>query len=409
LVLGSKVFNFDSGGGTYTLQSGWLMVNVFEGVGFHGLGTLIQSGGTNSAPTVFVGPGNYLKNGGALFAGEVGIVVSGSSLTHSGGSTTISNLLEFDAGPGAAFNMLGGSVSTPRIEMTSGGLFTQSNGTVNVSGELFMEVNRQGSEPNSYHLNGGNLFTANTTISFKDSTFFQSGGTHLVTNTLWINSGTSIYQFTGGTLNAANIVLTGNISQPPQFFIMGAPSYTITNNAINLTGGAVVIQDSAQQLGSLSITIDSSINLAGSAAILRFADSHTNDWRGQLSWLIPQLLVYNWNGSTNGGGTDQLSFGNNSSALTDSQLAQIQFVDPAGFSPGTYSARILSSGEVVPTITPTLLFQMNGTSLVLSWSGNAILQSATNVLGPYSDVEGATSPYTVDTTVAPQGFFRVRH
>jgi hypothetical protein len=414
LLLGIKSFSFDGGGGTYTLQGGWLMVNVFEGLGEHGLGTLIQSGGTNSASTLFVGPGNYFKNGGGLFAGEVAIVTSGSSLTHAGGTTTITNVLRMDAsGPGGArFNMLGGTLSTTRIEMESAGLVTQSNGTVNVTGELFMEENGSGASVNTYYLNGGNLFAAKTTVSFSShssTSFIQTGGAHIVTNTLWINGTSTIYQFRGGTINAPNIVLTGNISQPPQFFVLGAAPYAITNQTVTLTGGAIVIQDSAQQFGSLTLTLDSGINLAGNSAILRFADSHTNDWRGGLTWRIPPLLVYNWNGSTNGGGSDQLVFGNNSSALTASQLAQIQFVNPAGFPSGNYPARILSTGEVVPTTAPTLGFQNNGASLVLNWPGNFILQSATNVLGPYVDVPEATSPYTVNVSQFPMQFFRLRN
>jgi hypothetical protein len=411
LVLGASSFSFGTSAGTYTLQSGWLMVNVWEGIGQHGSGTLIQSGGTNSASGINVSLGNYLKTGGGLFAGEVDIVAPGASLTHAGGSATITNLLKLDAQGPATFNMLGGSLSTPRIELQSAGLVTQSNGTVKVANELFMEENRSSAMPNSYHLHGGNLFTAKTTVSFSSrssTSFIQSGGTHVVTNALWINGSSSIYQWQGGTINARKILLTGNLSQPPQFFIQGATPYALTNETITLTGGAIVIQDSAQQFGSLAITIDSGINLAGNTAILRFADSHTNDWQGQLTWQIPQLLVYNWGGSTNGGGTDQLRFGNNSLALTASQLAQIRFVNPAGFAPGNYPARILATGEVVPASVPTLGFQNKGANLVLNWPDNFILQSATNVVGPYVDITNATSPYSIDPSQFPRRFFRLR-
>jgi hypothetical protein len=44
----------------------------------------------------------------------------------------------------------------------------------------------------------------------------------------------------------------------------------------------------------------------------------------------------------------------------------------------------------------------------MSWPSGWILQSATNVAGPYSDVTGATSPYSYNTTQAPQQFFRLR-
>jgi hypothetical protein len=127
-----------------------------------------------------------------------------------------------------------------------------------------------------------------------------------------------------------------------------------------------------------------------------------------LAGVTPQLIVYNWNGSTNGGGADQLIFGANSSALTANQVAQIRFINPGGFPSATYPARILSTGEVLPRPLPVLSMQNNRTNLVLSWSGNSILQSATNVIGPYSDVAEATSPYTVDLHQFPIQFFRLR-
>jgi hypothetical protein len=58
-------------------------------------------------------------------------------------------------------------------------------------------------------------------------------------------------------------------------------------------------------------------------------------------------------------------------------------------------------------ITPIVLHvQSTGGNIVLDWSGG-ILQSATNVVGPYLDVNGAPNPYSVPPTNA-QEFFRVR-
>jgi hypothetical protein len=125
--------------------------------------------------------------------------------------------------------------------------------------------------------------------------------------------------------------------------------------------------------------------------------------------VVPRLVVFGWDGSTNGGGTDRLFFGSNSSGLTTSQVSQIQFVNPAGFASGTYPARILATGEVVPTTRPMLSAQKNGMNLTLSWSGNFILQSATNVAGPYLDVPNATNPYNINVSQLPMQFFRLRN
>ena len=425
LVLGSKPsVPGSTGGGNYLLRSGWLIVGEHELVGENGFGTLTQKGGTNSTSDLAVGNGTYQKNGGELFAGQVRVLAPSAPifappagiLTHAGGTATISNVLSL-AGQGsrsnprtATFNMFGGTLSTPRIQLDVAAVFAQTNGTVNVANELFIDDNG-GIVPSHYYLSGGSLFTMNASVSssYPDTgSFNQSGGTHRVTDTLWLN-GNALYQLSGGTITVPNLVFTGNINNPPQFFVLGGPSFSITNQTISSTGGSIVIQDSAQQFGRLTMSSDSGINLAGNSAILRFADSHTNSWASQLFGVIPRLTVFNWNGSTNGGGTDQLVFGTSSSALTASQVAQIYFVHPAGFAPGTNPARILSSGEVVPMPRPTLNAQRNGTNLVLSWPGNATLQRATNVVGPYFDVSNATSPYSANVHQFPRQFFRLRN
>ena len=51
--------------------------------------------------------------------------------------------------------------------------------------------------------------------------------------------------------------------------------------------------------------------------------------------------------------------------MTTSQLAEIQFINPAGFGPGTYAASILGTGEVVPIPEPATLVLLLSGGLVL--------------------------------------------
>ena len=46
--------------------------------------------------------------------------------------------------------------------------------------------------------------------------------------------------------------------------------------------------------------------------------------------------------------------------------------------------------------------------LILTWPAPYILQFSPNVVGPYTDVNGATSPYT-NTFTGPEGYFRLRN
>jgi hypothetical protein len=46
--------------------------------------------------------------------------------------------------------------------------------------------------------------------------------------------------------------------------------------------------------------------------------------------------------------------------------------------------------------------------LVLTWAGSFVLQSAPSATGPYTDVLGAASPYSVNPALAPRMYFRLR-
>ena len=108
-----------------------------------------------------------------------------------------------------------------------------------------------------------------------------------------------------------------------------------------------------------------------------------------MSWVPGAVLtIMNWNNS----GNTRLFFGNNASALTASQVAQIRFSNPGGFPAGNYPAQLLSTGELVPVAQPTLQSARHGSALVLTWPSGYQLLSATNVIGPYTPVPGASSP-----------------
>src|SRR6185436_1240614 len=129
-------------------------------------------------------------------------------------------------------------------------------------------------------------------------------------------------------------------------------------------------------------------------------------WRDPFGRVQPILIIQGWNGSASGGGQHQLTFGSSLSGLSG-QLAQIRFVNPGGMPAGTYPARILATGEVVPGPQPTLSMTHSGNGLVISWSGYYQLLTSTNVLGPFAVINGATSPYT-NSLNEPQRFFVLR-
>jgi len=61
-----------------------------------------------------------------------------------------------------------------------------------------------------------------------------------------------------------------------------------------------------------------------------------------------------------------------------------------------------------PVFGPIYIQYFDTNRVVLTWT-NGYLQSATNVLGPYLNVPGATSPYTNSTVIPPTNvFYRLR-
>jgi multidrug efflux pump subunit AcrB len=65
--------------------------------------------------------------------------------------------------------------------------------------------------------------------------------------------------------------------------------------------------------------------------------------------------------------------------------------------------------ETTVVARPTLSITPNGNSVIVQWNGAFVLQSATNVGGPYSAVvPTASSPYT-NVTAPGQMFFRLRN
>jgi len=85
--------------------------------------------------------------------------------------------------------------------------------------------------------------------------------------------------------------------------------------------------------------------------------------------------------------------------ITDAQLRLITFINPGGYPPGNYRARVTSAGEIVPLEPAHITFtRSGGNALVLTWPEGYQLLTATEVTGPYTPVQGATSPYQVSFT-----------
>jgi hypothetical protein len=377
-----------------------------------------QAGGTNRTSRVAIEE-NYIPiafNGG-LLADNDAIVMAGyygdATLEQNGGTHEITNSLSITGGAHngytvnpATYRLNDGTLSARLIELyaTPGdSVFVQSNGIANAGTIYSHSEGFYGSHNTIVTLAGGNLNCSNYTTIDGGGSLNQSGGALVVSNLLDFGGSRDIgyiiyahYTFTGGTLTASNINISGD-------WFIGDGTNRISNPGFFSLSHALHIGDATEQLGRFILPSNAVIDLVGSASRLSFANSSGEAWGGAAT-----LVISNWTGNVFGGGTEQLKFGTNQSGLTPAQLSQIRF--RAGYPPDFYSAKILNTGEVVPdhVLPPSLAYSQQGNNLVLTWPAGWILQSATNVLGPYSDVSGATSPYTVDTTTGQHEFFRLR-
>jgi hypothetical protein len=409
--------------GTYNLTNGLVRAPSIVVGGDNNIGLFNQVSGTNSNVDLVVesalAPARYNLSGGVLNAGSEEIFSSLEAMTtfnQTGGRNTVTNTLRLMGaatagnpfGPSVALYTLndGGQLSVGTLLLDPYSSFAQTNGTTTVSGSVQFNALSPFFRTTSF-LAGGTLSAANVSFAGAGENLTQTGGTLTVTNLFSFGGfsfqpplGFALYDFIGGRLVASNIEILANFS-------IGTDATTrrITNSGFFRLGGGGTVSTATinEQLGRFILASSAAIDMSGGASKLAFANSSSQTWApGAI------LSVLNWSGSTNGGGSDQLFFGTNASGLTSTQLGQIRFVNATGFPAGsTNFARILSTGEVVPTVQPVLGLTRQGDATVLEWPGTFKLLSATNVVGPYIVVPGATSPYVIDTKSNPQSFFRL--
>jgi hypothetical protein len=393
------------------------------------LGELHQSGGTSEMGMirlpqnrVTIGQGNYYLSGGTLlssnlslgasgpggFAGLNGVFdQSGGVHTNSKGIVLWGTVRSGGARPNGEYRLSTGFLVTPLVQFTEGGSFQQSGGT-NRAGAIGV------ADGGIFSLSGGSVSSSNTSVGSRHGRYYywsefrsfytQTGGSHAANE---FSSGPGgLAQLQGGSLTApsisvgpeAELELTGAaVTNSNTFTILSATRVRADGNYLQL--GKLMVQFAPPSPNLPPPSSDSLLDFGTNATTLRFQDSHDTTWDSS-------LVVANWSGSANGGGTDRLYVGSSSQGLTAAQLSQITFVNPGGWSAGNYPARILSTGEIVPAVPPPLAFTQSANALVLSWTGDNQLLSATNVNGPYDPIPGATNPFT-NPFAGPQRFFRL--
>jgi len=189
--------------------------------------------------------------------------------------------------------------------------------------------------------NGNVVMSGSGTLSFTDKNTY-SGTTTINSGTLNATAGSALGSTSSITVNSGGTLLHSGSSGVTDR-INDAATMTLNGGTFN-TGGLSEGTTGSAGVGALTLQNNSIIDLGSGASILHFAASNAATWTASKI-----LEIDNWSGNPGiGGGTDQLLFGTTSSGLTAGQIAEIQFLNPSGFSAGTYGAAILANGEIVP-------------------------------------------------------------
>ena len=389
-----------------------------------GEGFFVQNGGSNFSSGLVVGTWDSLDRNESTYALNSGTLATSNTVVHPDSHFDQSGGLHWVNGPlvvrgnisrltprRAAYNLSNGLVRSRSLEVDLA-RFEQLGGSNEVAGDLRVaEVTYLGE--NEYILSAGVLTTSNTIVSTSLlGTFIQRGGTHVVAGTLDLPARTASsapgisrvnYRLEGGHLDVRDIRVGSNS-------VFVHDSGIISNRGtLTLVGGQWQSATGEHQLGALKLnasSTNSSLVLDDNATTLRFANSAGITWDATAT-----LVINNWRGLTNGNGSHRVIFGTNETGLTSQQLAQIRFHNPMALPAGEYSTTILNTGEIVPLEPtgrgPAITYQQSPAQLRLEWPSGYTLQTATNIVGPFEDVN-TNSPYTLDTTADPQRFFRFR-
>lgn len=421
--------------GEYELSGGDLVASGGDGPsgGIRISGDFAQSGGAVSG-WLYVANGTYELSGGILNTPALPLPPSypaSGSLIQTGGTNLVGTInigclgvppLYDGSGGYGHYVLTNGTLITSNIAMNGRGSVSQtggfhSNGLVTITSSSVYLQHQPGEDsyyiqvPGIYTLGGGTFISGS--VSLQTSDFYQTGGSSQIAS---LQLGDSKYSMSGGQLVVSN-------------FVLSASSFLQTGGTVSQSGrltvadSALTIGPGTQHFGPLQLEITGNTNFPvtfpAGPCVLHFGDCSHVAWSNQVT-----LLITNWSGSLSGGGLQQILVGTNHTALTTQQLKQIKFQNPAGVSPGTYSAVILTNGEIIPDPSATmsrilppqlsLASQISGAIRVQLQGAAGVsytIQVSSNLLNwtPWTNqfnTNGTLGVYDTNAMNRPQRFYR---
>ncbi|HWF18957.1 MAG TPA: family 16 glycosylhydrolase [Verrucomicrobiae bacterium] len=379
-----------------------------------GYGTLVLKGTNSFSGTLNVDTGSSVTNDGALLIGNNAAISSVASISVRNGGTGVSTLQLSNVTVLPVVNIVARSTNVPSIDAVSGTTNTLAGG-VNLTGggsnyyiqcdsgatlKLSGSISATTTSPCTLFLGGNGSISVPTSIQ---------NGSASVMNVVKTNAGVL-------TLSGANTFNGSMTSYNGTLYVNGTVPGQLTANSGILAGNGNVVGDATVAGGEIcpGTSVGNSIgtlsfggNLTLGAHILALMDINAGtQTNGQLN--VAGTLTY---GGTlnvlNLGGTlaPHQSFKLFSASNYAGGFSGLNL--PALNSGLQWSTNGLANGVLSVVALPQTISVMNQGSgqMQLSWQYGT-LQTATNVAGPYTNVAGATSPFTISPTNLQQ-FYRL--
>ena len=281
--------------GTYNLSGSGLLSAFDEYIGSsYGSGNFTQSGGVNAVSYPFVGYGSYshgtynLSGSGQLLANTEYIAYYGVAAFTQSGGTQSAGTLYLGYNGNATYNLSGSGLLSAAGEclgyiddgFSGNGTFTQTGGTNAVSGNLVL--GQGAGSVGTYYLNGGLLGVSGLVQGAGSAVFSIGGGTFQAASTfstvmpllLSTAGSNAVFDTNGNTLT-----LAGPVSGPGGLQKIGAGVLALacSNTFTGLTlinAGTLSLANSAALAGNGNITFG--------GGTLQFTASNTLDCAGRI-------------------------------------------------------------------------------------------------------------------------------
>jgi autotransporter-associated beta strand protein len=335
-----------AGSGTVQMTSGSLSTVEYQYVGYSGMGTFAQSGGTNNMDySLYLGynvgsSGTYILSGSGYMSASYIVYVGNDgagTFTQSGGTNHLSTgvNLGYDVGSSGTYNLSGSGLLTAQngenVGFSGTGTFTHSGGTNDMQFYLYLGFN-PGSN-GSYDLSGNGLLASNgeNVGGAGAGSFTQSGGTNstgrylklggysgsngtynltgglLILSSLSQGSGSASFNFSGGTLQAGHSPSGSGIGLSTNLpMTLGAGGGGATFDSPGADGHAMTLSGSLSGPGGLTKVDSGTLTLSAS-------NSYTGDTLvdgGTLILDYPDLVLTSnaWVDNLGSGGVLDLNF-----------------------------------------------------------------------------------------------------